>query len=94
MWREFPDHPAVNLQKRCEISRFWSGFLSGTLRESSNEIERELLSCSKIGVKIFARIFERIVHISPIQAFTSNIRAIYHRLYLPQLSATSATYPP
>jgi hypothetical protein len=27
MWREFPDHPAVNLQKRCEISRFWSGFL-------------------------------------------------------------------
>src|SRR6266699_2992050 len=36
MWREFPDHPAVNLQKRCEISRFWSGFLRQPKHDSQH----------------------------------------------------------
>ncbi len=24
MWRRVPDHPAVNLQTMCAVSRFWS----------------------------------------------------------------------
>src|SRR6266567_2042057 len=36
MWREFPDHPAVNLQKRCEISPFWSGFLRQPKHDSQH----------------------------------------------------------
>jgi len=36
MWREFPDHPAVNLQKRCDISRFWSGFLRQPKHDSQH----------------------------------------------------------
>src|SRR6266567_7032692 len=36
MWREFPDHLAVNLQKRCEISRFWSGFLRQPKHDSQH----------------------------------------------------------
>jgi murein L,D-transpeptidase YafK len=36
MWREFPDHPAVNLQKRREISRFWSGFLRQPKHDSQH----------------------------------------------------------
>src|SRR5438552_451401 len=36
MWREFPDHPAVNLHKRCEISRSRSGFLRQPKHDSQH----------------------------------------------------------